>query len=276
MTLPDRVALGTMHGKAAAIAPPLAALGIAVTVPDGLDTDTFGTFTGERPRVGTMLDVARAKARAAMAATDLPVGLASEGAYGPHPVIPFLAQGRELLLWLDSRTGHEIVEVLTDPAPCYDQLAVPSPAEAAGFLGRIGFPDTAVVVSLASNRAHPVAKGIRDPAELQRILAAATADGPAILQTDMRAHLNPRRMMMIGRLADQLSARLARRCHDCAAPGWGFLRRGPALPCAWCSGPTLSPGGDIHGCTACGAEMLLSRPDGKTEADPGSCPLCNP
>ena len=42
--LPSRVALGTMHGKAVVIAPPLSALGIGVVVPEGLDTDRFGTF----------------------------------------------------------------------------------------------------------------------------------------------------------------------------------------------------------------------------------------
>lgn len=276
MTLPDRVALGTMHGKAAAIAPPLAGLGITVVVPDGLDTDAFGTFTGERPRAGTMLDAARAKARAAIAATGLPVGLASEGAYGPHPVIPFLAQGRELLLWLDTRTGQEIVELLTDPSPRYDQVEVASPAAAAEFLARIRFPETALVVASASDRTRPLAKGVRDPDELHRVLAIATADGPALLQTDMRAHLNPRRMEVIGRLGGQLAARLARTCGQCGAPGWGFVRHGPALPCAWCSAPTLLPGGEIHGCTACGLETLFPRPDGKTEADPGTCQLCNP
>lgn len=265
-----------MHGKAAAIAPPLAALGIAVIVPEGLDTDAFGTFTGERPRVGTMLDAARAKARGAILATGLPVGLASEGAYGPHPAVPFLAQGRELLLWLDSRTGQEIVELLTDPAPRYDQVEVATPAEAREFLARIGFPDTAVVVARASDRNGPIAKGLRDRDELLRILAAATSDGPAVLQTDMRAHLNPRRMIMIGRLAEQLAARLARSCPHCGAPGWGFLRHGPAMPCAWCNGPTLSPGGEVHGCTACCEESLVPRQDGRIEADPGSCPLCNP
>lgn len=252
VTLPDRVALGTMHGKAAAIGPPLARLGVAVVVPDGLDTDAYGTFTGERPRTGTMLDAARAKARAAIAATGLPVGLASEGAYGPHPVIPFLAQGRELLLWLDTCTGQEIVQLLTDPSPRYEQIEVSSPSEAADFLTRIKFSDTAVVVAPASTPTRPHAKGIRDPDELQRLLALATASGPTLLQTDMRAHVNPRRMEMIGQLAEQLAARLARSCSQCGAPGWGFLRHGPALPCACCTAPTLVPGGEVHGCTACG------------------------
>ncbi|MFN3643615.1 MAG: hypothetical protein ACK4TB_11940 [Gemmobacter sp.] len=48
-----------------------------------------------------MVEAARAKALAAIAATGLPVGLASDGACGARPVMPFLPQGRELLPWRD-------------------------------------------------------------------------------------------------------------------------------------------------------------------------------
>lgn len=274
MTLPARVALGTMHGKAAAIAPPLARLGIALTVPGGLDTDRFGTFTGEVPRAGSMVEAARAKALAAIAATGLPVGLASEGAYGAHAVIPFLPQGRELLLWHDARSGHEIIEMLTDEAPAYDHIEVAAAEGAQAFLARIGFPPTAVIVMRADG--VPVAKGVQDLASLDGAIRAARAHGPARLQTDMRAHLNPRRMGMIGQLAERFARRLARRCPDCGAPGWGLLRLAPGLPCAWCGGPSLMPKGEIHGCTACGATTLRPRCDGVTEADPGMCPFCNP
>lgn len=274
MTLPARVALGTMHGKSAAIAPSFAHLGIVLTVPDGLDTDRFGTFTGEVPRAGTMLEAASALARAAIAATGLRVGLVSEGAYGPHPVIPFLPHGRELLLWHDARSGHEIIETMTDDAPAYDQIEVAATEDAQAFLTRIGFPQTAVIVMGADG--VPVAKGVQDMASLARAMRAAGADGAARLQTDMRAHLNPRRMSMIGQLAEGFARRLARRCPDCRAPGWGLLRMAPGLPCAWCAGPSLMAKGEIHGCTACGATTLLPKSDGVTEADPGMCPLCNP
>ena len=79
MTLPARVALGTMHGKEAALAPPLAALGIGLVTP-AMDTDRFGTFTAETPRAGSMEEAARAKAQAAMAATGRDFGIGSEGA----------------------------------------------------------------------------------------------------------------------------------------------------------------------------------------------------
>ena len=108
MTLPTRAALCTLHGKEAALAPPLSALGITLIRPE-IDTDRFGTFTAETPRFGTMAEAARAKAKAAISATGLPVGIGSEDAYGPHPKISFLPLGRELLLWHEGETGREII-----------------------------------------------------------------------------------------------------------------------------------------------------------------------
>lgn len=49
MSLPDRATLGTIHGKAAAIAPPPVELGIQAVVTDEFDADAFGTFRVSRP-----------------------------------------------------------------------------------------------------------------------------------------------------------------------------------------------------------------------------------
>jgi hypothetical protein len=117
---------------------------------------------------------------------------------------------------------------------------------------------------------------VQDMASLASAIHAAATDGAARIQTDMRTHLNPRRMSMIGQLAEGLTRRLARRCPDCGALGWGQLNLAAGLPCAWCSSPSLMPQDEIHGCTACGATTLLPRSDGVTEPDPGMCPLCNP
>lgn len=270
--LPQRVALGTMHGKEAAIAPPLAALGIVVQRAE-IDTDRFGTFTGDVARAGTMLDAARAKARAASEAAGLAVALASEGAYGPHPHVPYLPFGRELLLWLDTATGREIVEMAVDDRPCHDQQSVEDPAAAEGFLSRIGFPATAVIVQ-EELAAPPVAKGITDRAALDAAIAAVCARrGRALLLTDMRAHVNPRRMAVIGELAARLAQRLATPCPLCAAPGFGCLRPVPGLACSECGAETALVAADLHGCTACGHEDLRPRAG---QADPAHCPYCNP
>jgi len=279
MTLPARAALGTMHHKAAAIEPPLARLGITLAVPEGLDTDRFGTFTAETPRAGTIEDAARAKARAAIAATGLSVGIGSEGAYGPHPLLQFLPIGREVLLWRNEETGQEVIERLTDEAPCFDHLTVFSADEATSFLARVGFPRTAVIVAKTGPGAPPLAKGLRERNAVDDAIRRAlrlSVQGGAFLQTDMRAHLNPRRMETIGRLAERLAARLGTPCPACAAPGWGLLRAETGLPCAWCNGPTLLVKSEVHGCTLCKHEANRPRPNGPGTADPGHCPACNP
>lgn len=276
--LPPRVALGTMHGKAAVIAPPFSALGIMIEVPEGLDTDRFGTFSGEVSRVGTMEQAARAKALAAMEHTGLRVGLASEGAYGPHPVVPFLAIGQEILLWHEADTGREIVEMLRDDRPTYDQALVASVDEARVFLARTDLPRVAVVVA-GEGASRPVAKGLTDPRAVERAVAEAIAlsdSGRARVLTDMRAHLNPRRMEVIGDLARRLAARLAYPCPACRAPGWGRLRLEAGLPCGDCGTPTGMVRAEILGCTACGAETAQPFPGAPDWADPGHCPMCNP
>lgn len=270
--LPDRVALGTMHGKEAVIAPPLAALGVTVVLAE-VETDRFGTFSGEVARTGSMIEAARAKAQAAIAATGLPVGLASEGAYGPHPHFSFLPFGRELLVWLDIRTGQEVVEMTTDMQPSYDQETVVDLAAAEAFLTRIGFPETAVIVQPAIT-APPLAKGVTDRASFIAALDHAfRLGGSAHLQTDMRAHMNPRRMSVIAGLAQRLALRLAVPCPSCAAPGFGRLRSLPGLPCRDCGAATGLVAAEVLGCTACGAEQSVPR---EGLADPAHCPSCNP
>ncbi|MBM3504468.1 MAG: hypothetical protein FJX65_11400 [Alphaproteobacteria bacterium] len=59
-----RAVLATMHGKERVFARPLrVALGLELVVPEGLDTDRLGTFSGEVERVGSPWEVAIRKAR---------------------------------------------------------------------------------------------------------------------------------------------------------------------------------------------------------------------
>ena len=219
--------------------PPLAALGITLVRPE-IDTDRFGTFTAETPRLGTMADAARAKAKAAIATTGLPVGIGSEGAYRPHPGLPFLPLGREVILWHGRGTGREIIEQAMDDRPAYDHAAIVNLADAEALLAGVAFAATELIVAPAAD-ALPVAKGLRDRDALAATIgqaAANSANGRAVQQTDMRVHLNPLRMEVIAGLAARLAQRLSTPCPHCHAPGWGLLRREPGLPCCDCGAPT--------------------------------------
>jgi ribosomal protein L37E len=271
-------ALATMHGKDRAIAGPLLAAGLRVEVARGIDTDAFGTFTGEIARAGTMREAAIAKARAGMRALGHDIGVASEGSYGPHPAFPFAAIGAELIVLVDDRLGLTIAEELADERPVYDHAVSADSGSIQGFLDRVGFPAQGLIVRPNAGGGAAV-KGIRDAGDLAAAVAGAaraSADGMALVQTDMRAHMNPRRMEVIGRLAEKLAARLAVPCPACGLPGFGMVRTERGLPCEACGTPTAMVRQEIWACAACGHAEPRPRRDGLTAADPAGCPLCNP
>jgi hypothetical protein len=273
--------IATMHRKEEVVAPALmSTLGLIVTSTPGLDTDQLGTFSGEIPRDGTMLDVALRKARLGMSAAAVPLGLASEGSFGPHPAIPYIPAGMELLVFVNDERGIYVAESLITEQTNYDHLVI-SPGEASdAFLQKIGFPTHGLIVRPNEGEvASALAKGIVDPDRLRRAIetaAAASSDGRARMETDMRAHFNPTRMRSLAILAERLAQRLARQCPACSAPGFGRTGSRAGLLCETCGTPTELVVGEILGCPACDYTEERLRGDGLQRAPAQHCPLCNP
>jgi len=119
----QKVVMATMHGKERAFAPVLSRrLGLDLVVPTGLNTDALGTFTGDVPRLGTIEETAIAKARLGAAKTDFAFALASEGAYAPHPYLPFIVAGLKVAVLLGTLTGRVIHAHILDERPVYDNI----------------------------------------------------------------------------------------------------------------------------------------------------------
>lgn len=252
-----------------------------VRVPADLDTDRLGTFTGEVARVGTPLEVARRKARLGMTATALPLGLANEGSFGPHPALPFMPADRELLLFVDDERHMEVAEETLSVDTNFAHTTVAAAAELeAEFLQRARFPSHGLIARPhAGSTCAPLIKGITTPAALRDAVARcaqASADGMAHLETDMRAHMNPTRQAVLAGLAERLARRLATRCAACGGPGWGVVGVARGLPCEQCGRETDLVREEILGCPRCGHRQNVPRPDGLRRADPGNCPWCNP
>lgn len=275
------VAIATLHGKADALAPVLGAVGIRLVEALGVDTDALGTFTGEVPRTQPPLETAIAKARLGMRRTGLPVGLATEGSFGPDPVFGLLPLHRELIVLVDDARGIVVSESIATHDTTYDSRAY-GVGEAPGEddVARWRLPSHAVIVRadpLATG--VPVHKGLRDRAAVLDALQATLAASPsgrARIETDMRAHLNPTRMAHIAALGERLAQRLGCRCPTCRAPGFGWVDRRPGLACAGCGLPTALTRADVHGCPACGTLEERPRADGLDAADPAHCDHCNP
>jgi predicted RNA-binding Zn-ribbon protein involved in translation (DUF1610 family) len=260
-----------MHGKEAALRPPMEALGFKVHVAAGLDTDRFGTFSGEVERAGDMLEAARAKARAAFTLTGGAADwvVASEGAFGSSRAVPFLTDARELLLAWRPSDDLEVVETRVSFETNFAADDLPEGGDPSAFLERIGFPEHAVIVRAGE---AVLAKAVTERAALDALIARQAVR----LETDMRAHLNPTRMGEIAKAGEALARRLASPCPACAAPGFGLSRVERGLPCAACGTPTDLVRAEVHACPACGHEADRPRSDGRAEAEPGECPVCNP
>lgn len=269
-----------MHGKETIMAPILHKwLGINLVRAGHVDTDAFGTFTGEIPRAGTMLEAARKKAKAAIDQTGCPLGVGSEGAFGPDPEMPFLASGSEIVLLYDARKDHEIYihrKTITN----FDHLVIHPDQDPAGFLRRTGFPGHAVIIKPeAGAEAHDIVKGLRDwalVAEQIKIMAGRSSTGRAIIQTDMRAHYNPIRMKSIGLVTRRLALRARRLCPSCGLPGFGPVDVIRGLACAACAAPTPLIKAVIYSCRGCSCRMLRHARPHSYYADPRYCSQCNP
>jgi hypothetical protein len=269
-----------MHAKERAVARPLrAGVGLEVVVPSGLDTDALGTFTGEVERAGTPREVALRKARLGMERAGLPLGLASEGSFGPHPGAFFLAGDHEVLVFIDDDLGIEVSEQVLTTETNFAHKQVSPSEELGDFLSRVRFPSHALVVRPASGgEPRGMQKGISTPEGLREAIERAkglSADGRVSVETDMRAYANPTRMRAIRRVAVKLARRLREPCPECDAPGWGVVGVETGLPCSLCGSPTGFVRTEVFGCSRCDHGRELPRPNGLERADPAHCPLCN-
>ncbi|MEB3167896.1 MAG: DUF6671 family protein [Cyanobium sp.] len=285
-----RVALATRHGKERVIGRALRhGLGARLLHLPDLDTDQLGSFCGTIPRRGDALTACRAKAELALRHGGTGLAIASEGSFGPHPELPMLAVGLELMLFLDTERQLSIAEQLLARRTNFShwqasarELAAPEwPLPFQDWLLRVGFPSHALLVRAASSAAPAttVVKGIHSPEQLRRALliaASASANGQICVETDMRAHCNPTRMASIRALSFQMMRRLRQHCPACQAPGWGLLKTIPGLPCAWCGAATPLTRRLLFGCSRCDYREEQPRSDRLTQADPGACPRCNP
>ncbi|MCD9186321.1 MAG: hypothetical protein LUM44_07795 [Pyrinomonadaceae bacterium] len=274
-----QVALATKHGKERVLTRPMkAALGLEVVVPAKIETDAFGTFTGEIERPGSPLRVLLYKARLGLKQTGLKLGLANEGSFYPHPAMPFVTVDDELMVFIDEEIGLNIVERLVAAKTNYTRIKVQSMEELKDFLRRVCFPSHAVIVR-PNDRLTPdfIFKGLNDFEAVKRaveICLKASNDRTAHIETDMRAHLNPTRMRVIRQLAFKLARRLKCLCPICSAPGFGLIKTESGLPCRSCQTPTELLNFEIHGCQKCSYEMKKMNTDLK--ADRAYCSNCNP
>ena len=274
----QRVALLTQHGKELLVAPVLeTALGCQVERVTGYDTDLLGTFTRETPRAGSQIEAARKKARIGMQLSGLPLGLASEGAFGIDPYTQMLPWNMEMLLFIDDEHDIEVVGV-ADGKACFSHLLTTEWPKAEAFARQYQFPEHHLVLRPEGENDNRIRKGIVRWTELRAAFSQAqqqAASDQVFLETDVRAYANPTRQETIRLAAADLAKKLRSLCPACGIPGFWLIEREPGLPCEDCGAPTREIRAEIHGCLKCTHRLSNDFPESQY-ADSSRCDNCNP
>lgn len=273
-----KAALPTLHQKGSLIAPIFKEVNGLEVIEVNVDTDQFGTFSGEIERSKSALETAKAKARLAIEVTGLDVAIASEGSIGPDLEIPFVVSDVETLLYLDVKMDIEVDESFRsfDIFALSHTLSKKESLEE--FLVRADFPQHQLIAKLRGKDGYRFEKGIKERGHLNSIIERfreIDPEGEITLENDLRAHASPSRQKNIKKVAELLARRVASRCPICNMSGFG--RRGwrRGLACKDCGGFNEQ---GIHleylSCPSCGHETEGRTVNESLEAR--YCIFCNP
>lgn len=273
-----KAVIATKHKKEEVIAPILEnELGLICVTIKELDTDKFGTFSGEIERVGDPVTILRKKCLMAIETSGINVSVANEGSFGSHPTIFFARADDELIMLLDKENDIEIIERELSLETNFDGTEIKSVDELLAFADKIGFPSHGIILKKAKENFTGIIKESRTIDELiinYEILK--NTDGSAYAETDMRAMYNPSRMRTIAKATEKLVQKIKSLCPECGTPGFGVVETENGLPCSMCSVPTRSTLKHIYRCQKCTFQMDKKYPFDKQVEDPQYCDFCNP
>ena len=272
------VHFATMHGKEKILAPLFEEAGMRCVVAF-IDTDKFGTFSGEVERVGGVRDNLRKKISAAAATNkDARFILASEGSFVPHPLIGLFQTDLESLLLFDRETGCEIYAEHLSSNPVHVEKALGPRDDFRAALREMGFPEHSVIVRPETS-CQPMFKGLkneRDVAQAMIDCFSASQTAKVILATDLRADQNPTRRLAIYEAGKSLIDSFNSLCPSCSYPGFSIVEGVPGLPCSECGAKSRAARAVVFACPKCQQTEERSRADGLRAIDSSECEFCNP
>jgi hypothetical protein len=272
------IIIATMHRKEEAIAPLLSSeLGLIPIVNSSLDTDIFGTFTGEVEREKDPMSALRAKCMKALEISGCDLVIGSEGSFGPHPFLYFVPADDELLLFIDKKNGLEIFERELNTSTNFNAMFVDNLIDLLEFAEKALFPSHHLILRAQGDGETFLQKGIHEKSVLIEHFNYCLAHfGGATVETDMRAMCNPTRMQNIVLATEKLIRKIKSHCPNCSSPGYSITQSIPGLPCHSCMKPTKSTLYHRYNCTKCGHSDDLIFPHEKEFEEPSYCDFCNP
>ena len=272
------VYFATKHGKEEILTPLFREIGLHCERIE-VDTDQFGTFSGEVERTGSVRETLRKKIQAAAYAT--PSGrlfLASEGSFGPDPFIGFLQTDLESLLLWDRELDMEIYAEYLCREPTHAEVTLGPQDDFRAFLNSIDFPQHSVIVRPDGLRS-PTFKGLKSEREVGQAMLESfwnSKNGKVVVATDLRADQNETRRNAISKAGHALIEKIPSLCPSCFVPGFGISRGIPGLECQACGEPSQVARAVLFECAKCGHKLEKPRPDGKARLPVEECEHCNP
>ena len=274
----SKVLFSTKHGKEEILAPLLSQIGMSCLKAE-VDTDQFGTFTGEVERTGTIRETLRKKIQAASKSkSDARFILSSEGSFGPHPHILFVQTDLESLLLWDRELDLEIYAEFFCTRPIHGERTLGPRDNFRLALNELSFPDHGVIVR-PENLFSPIFKGLHNENEVAQAMIdcfSASSNGRVVVANDLRACHNPTRRRAIEKAATALLEKLKSLCSACHYPGYAISRGLPGLPCSVCLEPSQGSKSVLFECVRYDFSEEKERPDGKKFIDASECEFCNP
>ena len=264
------------HGKLDQLKPAFERLENFELVLAEIDTDRFGTFTGETARLLSPLETAIAKAKAGAEELGLDYGLASEGTIGPNPATPWANVDHELLALVSLSRNITIYETHQSASIVAKSQTLTSGSDLETVFKQFDLPNHAVNLSYSTQSSHSIDKGLRDPDQLRNRIAELWSEGvEPLMESDFRAMSSPSRQANIQACAEKLVARIAAHCPGCNEIGFGKISYEFGVPCVGCGEVNLRIAkSEQLGCVAC--DFFELRDLGITSIDPSRCDGCNP
>lgn len=267
-----------MHEKEKVIGPILRrSFAISYEAPKDLETDQFGSFSGEIKREQNALETARIKCKYTLDKYHGDICIASEGSFGPHPTYFFSPCDDEIMILIDRRYDLEIACRHLSTSTNFNSATIDSFEKLEEFAKNAGFPKHALILRSDKYDQKNSFKGICSWKHLHECYRRMTERHNSVfVETDMRAMHNPLRMQVIRELSRKLVQKMNALCPSCKFPGFDITDSIPGLPCKRCGLPTKSPIRHVLSCQKCNHNNHLEFPNDKRSEDPMFCDFCNP
>lgn len=273
-----KVVLASMHGKEAVIAPLLKKeLGIQLILNEKLNTDRFGTFSGEIERTLSPMETLRQKCLEGMKLAKCELGIATEGSFGAHPFLLGLSAHEEIILLIDQKNELEFMAKCLVTETNFQGRELPDLHALMAFVDEVQFPNQGIILKDQSANFYQAYKDARTVDELRHQFETCQQTyGSVYAETDMRAMRNPTRMKVIQEVCEKLIEKMKVTCPTCQTPGFDVVEQLPGLPCSLCRMPTDSIRLERFACQKCQHSEEKPRKDHRTFEDPMFCSFCNP